>query len=67
MSSQKIPGKHVGKNFKLGPTIYNHSFFKIVYMFFESKIAFFCKKYIRNGIYGNRIYEITFSKLKNKR
>ena len=32
MSSQKIPGKHAWKNFKLGPTIYNHSFFKIVYM-----------------------------------
>ena len=30
-------------------------------------MAFFCKKYIRDGIYENRIYEIAFSKLKNKR
>ncbi len=36
-------------------------------MLFDSKMAFVCKKYIRDGIYKNRIYKIAFPKLKNKR
>ncbi|HBP24654.1 MAG TPA: hypothetical protein DD632_04390 [Oribacterium sp.] len=53
--------------FKLGSTIYNHALFKIVYMLLELKMGFIRKKYIRDVLYRNRIYEIAFSKFKNKR
>lgn len=53
-------------SFKFERTIYDWPIFKIVYMFFGSKMALKLKKYIRKGVFRNRIYKIACFQFTNK-